>query len=276
MKHLALAFALLVLAAPAHAAQLQLIPAGETVGVERSFVVSVHLLTEGENINAVEGSVLVPSGVVIDRIETGGSALTLWVEQPRYVIADGSIQFTGGVPGNLPDDSLLFTVFGHARNAGDYVFSPGSVTAYLSNGEGTERSVSGRQARLTVEASGSAQTAPKVRAHVPIVAAVGADASVFEGQYFLALYGGDQGKGVDRYEVREGWWRSPVVSGPTYVLKDQSLRTTIWVSAVAADGSKETTVVLSQKLDYVGLASLMGLLAVLGLLVRIVRRLLKS
>ena len=272
MKYFLAFFFVFALALPAQAATLRVVSEGPQAGPGKTMVISVRLESGGQQINAVEGTVVVPEGVVIDQIDTGGSALSLFVERPRHVIADGVIAFTGGATTPLSDGALLFTIHAHGRNIGSYTFSAGATTAYLADGAGTAVAVQGSDAVVAVVEEGGAQHMPKREAGTALTAEYGQDPSVFDGKYFIALYGGDTGKGVEHYEVREGWWRAPVSVDSSYMLSDQSLRTTLWVSAVAPDGTKNTKLVLSLKTDYVSLLSLVVLLGVVGGALLVLRR----
>lgn len=272
MKYLLSLVVFFLFALPAHAATLVLSPEGEEAGVGKTMVISVRFLSEGAYYNAVEGMVNIPEGVVIDSIDTAGSALLLFPEPPRHVIADGAIEFMGGTPGTLPQDALLFTIRAHARNAGSYEFSTNTITAYRADGEGSATPAAKSPAVIAVREGADGQKAPAYGAGASLTVSYGQDPSVFDGRYFIAFYGGDSGKGVEHYEVREGWWRSVELADTSYVLKDQDLRTTLWVSAVASDGTRQTKLVLPMRTDYVSLGALLALLVAVVAVVFIARR----
>lgn len=264
-----------VVAMPAAAASLGIAPAAPEGGTGKQLVLEVHLLPEGAAFNVVEGAIAVPDGVVIDRLDTAGSAVALWIEHPTYVRADQEIRFLGGVPQGFPatQGTLLFTIRAHARTAGDYVFAPGTVTAYHNDGTGGTEAVTGSPVQIAVRDTGEAQVAPRRTGVLPLIVDRGQDPALYDNQQFLAFYGGDAGQGIDHYEVREGWWSRAVRTDGTYVLRDQSLHSTIWVSAVAPDGSRTTATIPAERVDYIAVISVIGMVLLVATLLRFLRRL---
>lgn len=245
-------FAVLLLATaafalPAAAAELSIETPLAAAG--SAFQIPVVFSPEGEGVNAVEGSITVPDGVVIDRIDTSGSAFAVFASGPSYDLSSHSITFTAGAPNGISSDAvaLLFVIEGRASAPGTYAFEPAGVSAYRNDGEGTPVSVSYRRTALSVGEKGSvAVDALPAAAPSPLVAEVGKDASLFEGRSFAAFYGGASGGSVLYYEVREGWWRLPSRADRYYVLKDQSRGTTIRVTAVSEGGGRVTTAIPPQ------------------------------
>ena len=70
---------------------------------------------------------------------------------------------------------------------------------------------------------------------------VGKDADLLNGNNFVAFSTTDKGEGVDHYEVRETFWgiegKYEITQSP-YVLKDQTLKSTIYVKAVDKSGNE--------------------------------------
>lgn len=237
-------FALLALAAyafPANAASISI--EAPLAGADAPFLLPVVFTPDKALVNAVEGSISVPDGVSIDGIDTAGSAFALFASGPVYVPASHSIEFTAGAPGGLSGETpaLLFIVKAHAMVPGTYTLAPKSVSAYLNDGNGTKLAVGSAPSSVTVGEKGSVNVDafPKP-APAPLIAEAGKDASLFNGKWFVTFYGGNEGDSVDYYEVREGWWRTPVRAERYYVLKDQGRGSTLWVTAVSRNGNTVT------------------------------------
>ncbi len=235
--------ALIAIASPAHAAQLSieapLAAAGERVALP------VVLTRERASLNVLEGSVLVPEGMTIERIDTSGSAFALFMTGPSYVPASHSIEFTAGAPGGLGDKDpvLLFVIYARAEVPGSYAFS-GTVTGYENDGVGTALSIAVAPATLSVGPQGSVSV-DALPTYPPraLIAEIGRDASLFEGKWFATFFGGESGSSVDHYVVREGWWRSEARADRYYVLQDQGRASTLWVTAVSENGKKTTVAI---------------------------------
>ncbi len=234
-----------ILSAPvAHAASLSVDSVPAATGTV--FSVPVRFASEGEQVNVIEGSILVPDGVSIDRIDTGGSVVSLWTERPAYTPATRSISFSGGVPGALPANAtvVLFYIRAHASAPGTYVFTPQQATAYRADGSGERIAVNAESSTLSVGEAGSVAAGPTVTVGAtPLIAEVGHDDSLFDGKYFATFYGGEAGEGVDHYTVQEGWWRSAERASRYYILKDQKRETTLFVTAVNVNGTNVVAVV---------------------------------
>lgn len=231
------------LAGTSHAASLTLSPHTGSDGVTNEF--AVYLQTDATRLNAVEGSITLPEGVLVDGIDTTGSAITLWVERPYHVLSGHTVSFTGGTPGGLPADAslLLFSVRVSSSNPGNYTLGPVEASVYAHDGAGTKQAVVGDSKRVTVgEARQRGGYAFASAPPAPLYAEMGNDPALFDGLFYIALLGGDSGEGVAYYEVTEGWFTGSVRADRYYVLSDQNRRSSIRVTAVTADGHRSSIV----------------------------------
>ncbi|MBP9710818.1 MAG: hypothetical protein KBD50_00925 [Candidatus Pacebacteria bacterium] len=223
-------------------------PAQPAVGTP--FVVRVMLTTGAEVFNTVEGTIKVPSDLTVERVSTGGSAMTLWPISPRFVPSAGQIEFTGGVPENVGPNAKveLFTIHAFARAPGGYVLSSRNSRGYLADGNGTERMLPTATVRVTVSGTGGKAYTPARDRRSPtfVVAELGQDEALFNGQYFVTFSATDDQSGVTSYQVKEGRFGSYVPVERYYVLRDQSLDTPVWVRATDASGNHVTTRVVGK------------------------------
>lgn len=240
-------FILLALgAAPAFAsaAELSFKIEPEFPVVGESFLVHVFLTTEGETINAIDGVIKVPADLVIERASTGGSALTLWPVSPRFVPSSSQIEFTGGVPEGVGPNATvkLFTVHALGRAPGGYVFSSRNARIYRADGQGTEVALPAANIRVTVGNTEGTQLAAERDRRDPtfVVAEVGQDPALFNGNYFVTFSATDDQSGVTLYEVKEGRFGSYLPAERYYVMHDQTLNTPVWVRATDASGNRAT------------------------------------
>lgn len=86
-------------AAHAFAATLGFSPAGGTHAAGSTFTVNTVVSTQGDAINAISGVVHYPTDLLqVVGISKASSVLTLWVQDPSFSNADGTVSFEGVVP----------------------------------------------------------------------------------------------------------------------------------------------------------------------------------
>lgn len=238
-------FALAVFAAPSvHAATLEIstVPAAPEAG--KDFLIEIRTSTDGSPINAAEGSVTLPAGIAVQGVQTGGSVFSLWPVEPRFVRSTNTVEFTGGTPNALTNLShaLLFTVGARAQAAGTYAVSAGNARAFLSDGKGTPVQFAPVVKKITV-GSKSSNEEVKTKDTTPpqfVVAELGNDTSLFNGNTYLTFFATDDKSGVKEYSVKEGLFGGYVPAEHYYVLKDQSLKKDLWVRATDFEGNQIT------------------------------------
>jgi hypothetical protein len=135
---LLVAGALLVLPMVADAAVLSIFPerssifSGETVRLE------VGIDTEGERVNTVQAMLIIPEGLSVVAVETGGSIIDLWVDVPELDETTGAVQIAGAMTGGFAGRGLIASVvlFAEQRGSLDVLFDPNSFVL-LHDGAGT-------------------------------------------------------------------------------------------------------------------------------------------
>ena len=213
---------------------------------------SVQIDSEGKNINAVEGEVLLDYAAdeasLID-INTAGSKFSLWPNKPFPSESNTSISFVGGSPGNLMSkDAIVFNLVLKLQKTGQITLSPNNIGVYLNDGKGSKDEVSAKDLIINVLPKKSDaqpaddwstiilndKTAPE-----SFEIALGKDPSIFDNQYFISFFTADaeSGSGVAYYEVREGE-KDFVRAESPYLLQDQSLKNLIKVKAIDKAGNE--------------------------------------
>lgn len=194
-------------------------------------VVSVD--TGGDNINALEGSVVFPETVHIDQIGAGSSVISMWVIPPKQ---DGyAVNFSGITPGGFSGTHTVFTIVGDFTGEDIARTRFISVTALKNDGLGTQGT-----AVLSI-----ALTPAKFDTEPPetFIPAIARDSNVFDGKYFLVFSAQDKSSGISHYEVREGWWGPFHEATSPYLLKNQGLTTDVYVKAIDNAGNERVAVV---------------------------------
>ena len=234
-------------------------------------MVPLRIDTEDACVNAVEVQIRYDRDVLsaID-VSRGRSILSLWTETPEIDKEKGRIRFSGGIPGgycgrvtgdpgltNILAD-IAFLVKGAARERQEALVSVDFTRVYAHDGRGTLLPTTAKPVALTVAPSLARpvldewlervredDVAPELFSIV-----LNNDPSVARGKYYIVFSTTDKQSGIDHYEVREtdpkrwgflSWigrearW---VVAESPYVLRDQSLNSTIQVKAVDKAGNE--------------------------------------
>ncbi len=264
----------------ANAALLYMDPENASVYRGDSITLSLRLDTdEGECINVADIVVEYDSSVRAVDVSRGNSIFNVWVEDPRIDEDNNTISFAGGIPGGycgrIPGDPRLTNIVAEFvfRSPGFSVGSGNNPVAeikindvsqvLLNDGKGTKAPLRLKGATINLlDFAGSSREdnwSDRVNDDdVPpsdFVITLTKEESVFSGKYFIVFNSQDKQSGIDHYEVMEEpfdefylfkWGRldAPWVrSESPYVLKDQTLNSTIRVKAIDK-ASNETIVTL--------------------------------
>ena len=229
---------------------------------------------EGECINAVDAVIHYdPSLKAID-VSRGDSILNLWVENPVIDETAHTISFAGGLPGGycgrIPGDprltnilvELVFQspgfVIGAGNNPSGKVWVDEASQAFIHDGLGTNATVRLQDAKINLMPNAGGENSDTWRSEVGADAEIPSDFAItlsreetaFSGKYFITFNAVDKQSGIDHYEVMEEpieeynsftWGRADapwVVTESPYVLKDQTLNSTIRVRALDKAGNE--------------------------------------
>lgn len=235
---------------------------------------SVRIDSEGKNINAVEGSVLldyVADAVSLTDINTSGSTFSLWPNKPLPSEDNTSISFAGGSPGGLNSkDAVVFNIVLKLQQAGQVTLAPTTLSVYLHDGKGTKDEVrvknlvidvlpniSGTKAADDWNTIISNDTTPPA----PFLIYAGQEGSVFDGKKFLSFSTTDAQSGIAYYEVLEGTL-PPVRSSDTYILQEQNKSVQVTIVAYDSAGNARESIYSSASPNY-SMYFVIGIFAVL-------------
>lgn len=230
-----------------HAAQIYFETPVTTASVGDTIVLHVRLNTEGASINAVDLGILYPKILAVKNISKSGSFVQIWVKEPSYT--SDVIFLSGGVPGGvISGNTIVATIMFEAKSVGDGALglSPAS-SILLNDGSGTSVPISLQTPTIHIVAR-KPNESPRVlsgdvsakQANSDFVRpngfdlAIGSDARLFGGKYFVSFFTTDSGSGVDHYQLKEGDGPYVLARSP-YLLSDQALHSVIHVRAY--DGS---------------------------------------
>jgi hypothetical protein len=201
-------------------------------------ILDVYLTTDvSEEVNAIEGVIKVEGGQKIKQITTAGSVFDLWPNRPSY--ENSKISFVGGSAASVFGSKLkLFSIVVEIETNDKLNFIPEYINSYLNDGIGTKIGITEINTKVTFnEADRESKNefeetllndrgAPK-----EFEVFVGQDDDTFDGKYFVSFNTTDNESGIERYEVIENDNKTPILTGTTYVLQDQSLKGSLIVKA---------------------------------------------
>lgn len=237
----------------ASAAEFNLTSQTQEIRIGDKFEVGFFVNTEEEYINAIEGKIIFPEKLLeLKEIKDGNSIINFWIERPRSDSAGGII-FSGITPGGFKSENgLIFTLVFEPKekNKGRIEFL--EIRALKNDGLGTPADVSTRPLEFEIA---EADLAPeesieiKARDYEPpesFAPEIARDEFMFGGKWFLVFAAQDKGLGIGRYEVKEQkrariWQKWETTESP-YVLKDQELRSHIFIKAVDKAGNERIAV----------------------------------
>jgi hypothetical protein len=264
------------------AALLYIDPGEVTVLRGDTVTLSLRLDTdEGECVNTVDAVISYEAGIRAVDVSRGSSILNLWVEDPKIDEKNRIITFAGGIIGGYcgraaGDPSLtniiadiVFQSPGFAVGGADtsdipHVTITDASSVLVNDGFGTEAVLRTQNAVVMLsDTPGNERTdlwrdriSEDVLPPADFAVTLSKDASAFSEQYFITWNTQDKQSGIDHYEVMEEpledlyafrWGRADapwVTAESPYVLKDQTLNSTIRVKAIDKAGNETITVLI--------------------------------
>lgn len=227
---------------PVFAATLSVVPEPSTeIRMDSPFRLSVLLDTEREVINAIEGVLTIPEGLVVDEIRTGRSLITFWIEEPSLPDLDHHIYFSGVTPGGFSmQQASVFDVYLHADVAGTFTSAVRDVSVLRHDGTGSTVALSTNVIPFVVTERGGEMLTELMDDEQPeeFSATIVSDPNLYDGKHVLVFSATDKGSGIARYLIREGWWGMYHEVASPYVLDDQTLRSRIVIRAIDFNGNE--------------------------------------
>lgn len=253
-------------------AQIYLDPTSDTYGSAEEFSIPVRIDPQGECINAVEVVVAYdPASVRVLEVLTGDSIISLWIARPMIDNTAGRVTFMGGIPGGycgrVPGDvgntNVLVNMIAtgaDTEGTGDRIiefFIEPNTAATLNDGTGSLADLTVFGATITL-VSGIETPDPTWVAEIrsDTIAPEDFDIILVQGPsegnalHYIVFNTMDKQSGISHYEVletdpnhfglltwmpRKAHW---VRAESPYVLRDQTLRSTIMVKAVDKNGNE--------------------------------------
>ena len=231
-----------------HAATLRIAVDKSTVSIGEPIRVDITLDTQGESVNTIQSTILIPENIFrVVAINNGESIMSFWITPP-VESPPGEINFAGVIPGGYTGTSgPLISLSLLPIASGNVTIGVATATVLANDGMGSALPVTLADEVISVNSSTHTGSSTEVN-YAPAIPEiftpiVMSDPNLFNGKYSLVFSTVDKGSGIDHYEVLEvatnpflhvapSW---QVATSP-YLLEDQSLSSNIYVRAVNRTG----------------------------------------
>ena len=246
-----------------NAVEIRLDASKVEVRIGEQFVVTVFMSAD-ESVNAVEGQlVFPPDWLSVKDIHDGNSVINFWIEKP-HIDTSGVVLFSGITSGGFTgSNNRIFSVVFEAKKTGIASVVLQNTKALLNDGLGTPTEVRIKNSELKIQESGDLYSKSYILSPPPDTEPpeifrpeIAKGSEMFDGKWFLVFATQDKGSGIDHYEIREVKRRLyllPVVNyiyrnswteaESPYILKDQKLRSWIYVKATDKIGNERVAIV---------------------------------
>lgn len=228
------------------------VQSGESVfSKDQNILVDVFLNAEDEKINALDGTVSYSTNILeLVEVRDGDSVVNFWVDKPDSSEA-GVVTFSGITPGGIIGDKrLIITLIFRTKEVGEGRVSVQYPRTIKDDGLGTILDTSAKYFDFRVVANTELhKDSLEVVDNDPpesFLPEVGHSTELYDGKFFLAFSTTDKGVGVDKYEVKEGFFGDYKLAESPYVLENQSLDKKIYVKSVDRYGNERVVKVLPE------------------------------
>ncbi|MFH1246674.1 MAG: hypothetical protein V1489_02795 [Candidatus Liptonbacteria bacterium] len=209
-------------------------------------IYTLFIDTGGQSINTVEVRLdFDPRSLQVLSTDDTGSVIPLWPKPVSFSNKEGTINIEGVVPGGYAGASgKILEIRAKSLSQGIPDISISKANALLNDGKGTLSEARFAITHTNKVANLNVQTASSSASPAFIFPKIGSDPQLFGGKYFIAFAANGQVAAINHYDVAEVpagdsddgpiQWR---VAESPYALKDQSLRSNIFIRAIDADGN---------------------------------------
>jgi hypothetical protein len=262
MSKLKLLIFILIFSFPAQtlAAELSMTADKKEITPQTKTEISFWLNTGEEEINALEGKLVFNQDFLsVAEIDDANSIVSFWLDRPQ--VKNNSIIFSGIIPGGLwGKKELLFKITMLGKKEGVAGLFWRDIKILKNDGQGSEDLVLAKDGQIIISAAAPLPppdeeiVKAKVDSEPPegFQPAVSSSQILFAGQNFLIFDTKDKGVGVEKFFVKETKWKFLSFLVPwqeaasPFVLKDQNLRSFVFVKAVDKKGNERLEILSPQ------------------------------
>lgn len=224
---------------------------GESSLIGKNFVVPLYIDSEFDYINAFEIEIKASQDLIFRDWFSSDSIVNFWVEEPYF--RDGIIKFSGvsigGYNGKAGLISNLIFELKNKSSTTDEIFLEAlpSSKVFLNDGFGTEAGLKTEKKFFKIELLEEEKLIVDRYPPEDFKIYLHKDKEIFDGKYHIIFHTIDKQSGIAYYEVAEEQsFSKPNIkklvferSSSPYILKDQTLRSYIFVKAVDKFGNEK-------------------------------------
>ncbi len=224
----------------------KLLPATNDLKVGDEVLIELDLVSGGTQYNAIEGSLFVSPIFEINKVITGNSFVSVWLNSPS-VFEGNTINFSGIAPaGYNKEVGPIFSLILLSKDVGSGTVALKNVGIFKNDGLGTRENIAEKSFALSVRAATEDEIpylvsvkdeTPPEEFNIELVK----DPGLYGGWYAIVWSALDKGSGIKSYDVLEGRRVFKQAESP-YVLEKQSLGGKIYVKAYDYEGNVRTAV----------------------------------
>lgn len=166
----------------------------------------LKLKTGIDTVNAISGKIEIPNGVEISKINTGSSAVLIWIDRPQL---GKVITFSGITPGGFQGDVKLFS-FGFATTSDTQAIFKVTESEVVKN-DGLGTFIKSTSKPFTAMPYQQSLTRDEKDTDSPEIFTInlGKEKESFDGAYFASFSAQDKKSGIQKYEWAHTWFLSP-------------------------------------------------------------------
>lgn len=260
----------------------------------KHFIVPIYLDTEGESVNAFEVKIKISNNLIFRDYLEKDSIISYWIEKP-HVVEQDAISFSGITPGGyIGKKGLLVNLVFEVKNEEQsFIEILPSSQVLLNDGLGTKAKLKTEKYSFRLKQIQEKEIVIQDNyPPEPFKVYLQRNKEIFDDKYYLVFEAKDKQTGIAYYEVAEvpvcfslrfvcvgqrsvcdglrSICESPIfekASSP-HLLKDQSLRSYVYVKAVDRAGNERVEILKPQRLflpEEILLFFIFGILFILGI-----------
>lgn len=265
MKNFFIILVALSFAHSVHAADMRVVkvlPDTPDIKVGDEVLLELPFASEGIAYNAVEGIVRVPPIFSIEKVLTGSSFISVWLENPSQFTGN-AIRFSGITPaGYNKETGSVFSIVLRAVAPGNAAITVQDIGVFKNDGTGTRADIPERELTLRVRNArdGEAPYLISIKDTTPPEAftiSIG-DKSLVDGKRVIVWSTRDVASGIASYDVYEGNHVFKHVASP-YVLENQRFNEKIKVVAYDHAGNAAEAVLIPPGTICIGVSCFGGI-----------------
>lgn len=219
---------------------------GESAKIENKVIIPIYIDTEGELLNAFEIKIKFSDNLIFRESQNAGSIINFWLEKPH--IQNNHLQFSGvSIGGYIGKKGLLADLIFETTEDKFFIEILPSSKVLLNDGLGTETKLKTESKVFEIEKLKYQTLIEDKFPPESFNIYLNRDKEIFNNKYYIVFQTTDKQSGIAYYEIAEKQSLTKpdlkdlnfIKAESPYILKDQTLRSYIFVKAVDKFGNEK-------------------------------------